>query len=296
MKCRRLYLLIVVLALVFVMSKAEVQIEEGKGLWAKDGDSFKVEFVGNGRATIRYASINAPGEDQCFGPEAREYNHQLVKDKNLWLEMNPVNGGYEMARGRILAHVFTDSDFAKGNNIETTLVSNGFAQLNVINPVDREIDKGENFDVRYGGWLIDAQVKAAINRQGWWGECDDYSHAKLVIAVIKFWSDSETVYIINRGQKDINLSQGWKLQDPKHELIFGKYLPMECILPSQGLLKVYSGPIASERKGKHTACGQSEIKFYWTGRKVWNNTGDEAWLYDPKGDLVYYYKYPLPWD
>ncbi len=61
---------------------------------------------------------------------------------------------------------------------------------------------------------------------------------------------------------------------------------------SGGILKIHSGPFATG-KDDPISCNQEIIDFYWTGQKVWNNDGDEAWLYRPDGSVAYYYYYPL---
>jgi len=291
--------LLLTLAFSLILLADQVELQQVLGISAHDGDTIKVEFPDGHRDKVRYASINAPGfkNNDCFSEEAKERNEELIKGKDLWLELDPLDDGYRRDNHkRLLAHVFLSPERTQTSSVEVRLVAEGYARLDVINPSDTVIRDGQDFDVRYADWIIAAQTEAAKARLGWWGECDDYGESEVIIAVIKQWSNDEIVYIVNRGDEPINLAAGWKLKDPKHELDFSDYLTGECLLPPGGLLRVHSGSVATGRGGEHTACGEPVVDFYWTGHKVWDNPGDEAWLYRPDGSTAYYYYYPLDWD
>ncbi|MCR4404753.1 MAG: lamin tail domain-containing protein [Candidatus Acetothermia bacterium] len=281
-----------------VLIAEPVELQQVRGVSARDGDTIVAELHDGGRGEVRYASINAPGLGQCLGPEAKQCNEALTKD--LWLELDPTDGGYQEVRDRLLAHVFLRLERSQTSSIEVQLVAEGCARLDVIDPNDTQLSQEKDFDVRYADWLVAAQLEAARSRNGWWGQCDDYGDSEVMIAAIKQWSDDEVVYILNRGDEEVDLEAGWKLSDgsgsPRNTLDFGQELAGQCILPAGGLLRVHSGPVSTGRGGEHTACGEQIIDFHWTGHKIWDNGKDEAWLYRPDGTVAYRYSYPLDWD
>jgi len=298
--------LLVVLAFSIIVIAGQADLREVMGMSAHDGDTISVNFDGE-KQDVRYVSINTPGlgNSDCFAEEAQQYNEELIKRQELWLELNPIKNGWEKDRnGRLLAHVFLSPDRTQTSSVEVCLVAEGYARLDVRDPIDDDIEIGEDFDVRYTHWIIPAQIGAATARDGWWGECDDYVDSNVIIAVIKQWSHDEIVYIVNRGGVPIDLAAGWKLWDEagkegdersKHRLDFSDELVGKCLVPPGGLLRVHSSSDAKGRGGKHTPCSELEIDFYWTGLTIWDQNGDEAYLYDPDGNLVYHYSYPLRW-
>jgi hypothetical protein len=246
--------------------------------------------------------VNAPRNDVCLGEKAKLVNDQLIKGKVIWLELDLQDGEYRRVRKRLLSHVFLEPVQTPSTSVSVILVSQGLARLDVIDPHDREILEGKDFDVRYADWIIEAQIKAARDRMGWWGECDPYRDSDLVIAAIKQWGDEETVYIANRGAEEIDLAAGWKLtSDPQQTLDFSRFAT-PLILPPGWVLRVFSGPIATGRGGEyHIQEDERTIDCYWTGRKIWRSNSDEAWLIlsrpGEEPQKIYYYSYPLnDWD
>ena len=293
-------LLFVVLAYSLILNGGTSDLLPVQGIRAKDGDTIVVVLPDGTREQVRYASINAPGLDQCFGEAARDYNEVLIKGKDLWIELNPTDDGYERAQDRLLAHVFLSPERTQTSSVSALMVAAGMARLDVFNPSDTAIRNGDDFSVRYADFIIATQIEAASARRGWWGECDNYTESDLIIAAIRQWSDDEIVYIVNRGSESVNLAAEWKLQDAsgseRNVLDFSDYLIWKCLLPPGGLLRIHSGSIATGRGGDHTTCGESKVDFYWTGHKIWNQDKDTAWLYDPAGGLIYDYVYPLDWE
>jgi len=293
-------LLFVVLACSLILNGETSDLLPVQGIRAKDGDTIVVAFSDGTREEVRYASINAPGLDQCFGEEAKDYNEAFIKGKDLWIELDPIDDGHERAQDRLLAHAFLVPARTQTSSVSALMVAAGMARLDVFNPSDTTIRNGDDFSVRYADFIIAAQIEAATARRGWWGECDNYTESDLIIAAIKQWSDDEIVYIVNRGSESVNLAAEWRLHDAsgseRNVLDFSDYLIGKCLLPPGGLLRIHSGPIATSRAGEHTACGESEVNFYWTGHKIWNQDKDTAWLYDPAGGLIYDYVYYLDWE
>ena len=270
-----------------------------QGIRAEDGDTILVQLPDGTRQDVRYASINAPGLDQCLGKDASEFNDVLIKGKNLWLDRHPIKDGYEMAQDRLVAHVFLSPMITQTSSVSAILVAAGLARLDVFYPNDTAIRNGDDFSVRYTDLIIPAQIDAAGSRRGLWGQCDNYAEANLIIAVVTQWSDDEIVYLLNRGEQPIDLAQAWILKDgsdsDRNVLDLSDHLIGECLLPSGGILRIHSGSIATGRGGEHTPCGDSPIDFYWTGHRIWDQDKDEARLYSPNGDLVNTYAYPLDW-
>jgi endonuclease YncB( thermonuclease family) len=270
-----------------------------RGVRANDGDTILVEFPDGTREGVRYASINAPGLDQCFGEKARDYNEELIKGKDLWLELHPSADGYERAQERLLAHVFLSPERTQTSSVEALLVAAGMARLDVFNPSDTAIRRGDDFSVRYANFIIAAQIDAAMHKRGLWGKCDQYADSNLIIAAIKQWSDDEIVYLLNRGEEPIDVASGWILTDSsdskRNTLDLSDHLFGKCLLPPGGILRIHSGSIATGKGDEHTPCGEQTIDFYWTGRRIWNQDKDEARLYSPDGELIDVYAYPLDW-
>jgi len=270
-----------------------------QGIRAEDGDTISVQLPDGTRQSVRYASINAPGSDQCLGKEASKFNDELIKGRELWLDRHPIKGGYEMAQDRLVAHVFLSPTPTQTSSVSCLLVKAGLARLDVFNPSDTAIRNGDDFSVRYSDLIIPAQIDAVKNRRGLWGECDSYSDSDLIIAALKQWSDDEIVYIINRGSEPVDLASGWTLTDSsgsdRNTLDLGEHIVGSCLLPPGGIMRIHSGSIATGRSDEHTACGEQMIDFYWTGRRIWNQDKDEARLYAPDGALVDVYTYPLDW-
>lgn len=293
-------LLFVVLAYSLILNGRTSDLLPVQGIRAKDGDTIVVAFSDGTREQVRYASINAPGLDQCFGEETRDYNEVLIKGKSLWIELHPIDDGYERAQDRLLAHVFLSPERTQTSSVSVLMVAAGMARLDAVTPSDTAIRNGDDFSVCYTDFIIAAQIEAASARRGWWGECDNYTESDLIIAAIRQWSDDEIVYIVNRGSESVNLAAEWKLRDAsgseRNVLDFSDFLIGKCLLPLGGLLRIHSGSIATGRGGEHTTCGESEVDFYWTGHKIWDQDKDTAWLYDPAGGLIDDYVYPLDWE
>jgi len=249
---------------------------EARGVRAIDGDTIMVELADGTREEVRIISVNAPGSDDCLGDRAKMASETLIKNRTIWLELDPERGMDRRVRNRLLAHVFLGPVRTPLAHLGTRLVAQGLAKLDVWEP--REAWPEDHFDIRYASWIIAAQVEAATRRSGWWGECDPYRDSDLVIAAIKQWG-AETVYIVNRGAEPINLADGWSLRDRRNNrLTFSAHLIGACLLPPGAVIRVYSGPVATGRGGEHTPCGEAEIAWYWTGRRIWDSREDEGWL------------------
>ena len=261
----------------------------------KDGDTATVQYSNGSTVDIRYASINAPGGAQSLGKTALIYEKQLIKGASkIVIDVKPSSKGEDGngLYGRRLAYVFLDTDRGVSDNVSVILVSEGFARLDVRNPSDKSIESGDDFDVRYAEEIINAQIKAAMTRQGWWGLDDTNAGSRVAIAAIKQWSADEIVYIVNRSEDAIDFSSGWKLRDSdSNELVFSEF-PNCSLLPGK-VLRVHSGPAIDAKPRQVLRRDNDDIDLYWRRDNVWNQKKDVAALSDPVGNLVYSYHYPL---
>ena len=293
-------LLTSILLFSFLIYGEEAELLPVQGIRAEDGDTILVQLSDGTRQDVRYASINAPGLDQCSGEDAAKLNDKLIRGKKLWLDRHQIKGGYEMARERLVAHVFLSPTITQTSSISVLLVAAGLARLDVFHPSDTAIRNGDDFSVRFTGLIIDAQIDAVKNRRGLWKKCDSYRQADLKIAAVKQWSDDEVVYVINRGKQPIDLTKGWVLKDSsdsdRNSLDFSDHFFGRCLLPPGGVLRIHSGSIATGRGDEHTPCDRQTIDFYWTGHRIWDQDKDEARLYAPDGTLIDTYTYPLDWN
>ena len=271
----------------------------------KDGDTITVRLASGGIMDVRYLGINAPelSDVEHLGPQAKGANSALVGSRNVWLEVEKINGDFRRGRDRrVLAYVFSDASHTQ--LVQEELAREGLGIIDFPGLTDREV-ASDDFPVRYAEQLIAAQVEAAKNRRGVWNLDDFYPQANLALAAIKFWGDKEAVYLINRGDKPVELANGWILMDnsgwksrkegrkPQHALLFHEFFGPSCLLPPGGVLLIYTGPgVAVQMRGRVTGCGTGRVEAYWTRRKVWDNDGDTAYLLGPDGKLCFVYAYP----
>jgi len=280
-------------ALVMILNPGDSQ--GIRGLTLKDGDTATIQFSNGDIVDIRYASINAPGGAQTLGKTVLTYEEQLIKEApRIVVDVKPSSEGKDGKGlyGRKLAYVFLSTGKEVRDNVNVILVSEGFARLDVRNPSDTNIESGNDFDVLYAEEIINAQIKAAMTRQGWWGLDDTNVGAHVVVAAIRQWSADETVYIINRSEEAIDFSSGWTLKDSdSHELVLSDF--SNCSLLPGKVLRVHSGPAVEAKLGQVLRRDNDDIDLYWRGDHVWNQDKDVATLSDPAGNLVYSYHYPL---
>ena len=270
-----------------------------------DGDTITVRLPNGEPLKVRYLGINSPelSDEEHSGQAAKDANSALVKNRNVWLEVERTNGDFRRGRDRrVLAHVFSDAE--RTQLVQQALVEKGLALIDLPGLTDREI-AADDFPIRYADQLIAAQIEAAQNRRGVWSLDDFYPNANLPIAAIKFWGEKEAVYLINRGNEPIELAKGWILMDasayasvqagkkPRNALKFTSFFGPSCMLPPGGELIIYSGPgIPVKMNGTVTGCGTKKVEAYWTRRKVWDNDSDTAYLLGPDGNLYFMYSYP----
>jgi micrococcal nuclease len=122
-----------------------------------DGDTVEVQLGGR-EEDVRYIGVDTPETVkpdepvQCFGPEASDFNHQLVEQQRVRLVF-----GVERrdVYGRLLAYVYLGDRF-----VNAELVRRGLARTLTIPPNDR-----------YASRFKRLQMAAARAGRGLWGAC-----------------------------------------------------------------------------------------------------------------------------
>lgn len=253
-----------------------------------DGDTIRV-WMGQRQEAVRYESIEATELDQAGGNAAREVHERLLGRQDLWLECargedgNLVHDG----RKRLLGYVFLTA--AGGECVNATLVREGAALISPRNIADDTPPAA--FPLKYLDQLLEAQLDAARNRRGWWRAGDPHAAANFLVCFVKFWGKDEVVWLLNRGERPVDLAQGWTLADATGRRPFapGQAIPIApCELPPGGICRVHSGPGAEKAE---VECGGRELDLVWRRQRVWNNDTDQAILRSPEGETVYVYTY-----
>lgn len=239
-----------------------------------DGDTIET----SSGERIRYIGINSPEKGQPFSSSATALNKELVLSKNVQLELDVQK---KDKYGRILAYVFVQNLFV---NLE--MVKKGLAVLETIQPNVAHQDK-----------ILEAQKEARENCLGTWKAlCHQNSSNTSGAAFtncVKIESihadapgndnqnkNGEWVKIKNSCSKSVSLDK-WLLKDSSAS---NKYQFNNFSLDALKNVLLYSG------------CGQdSSDKIYWKCPEgkyaIWNNSGDHAFLYNEKGELVSDYQY-----
>jgi micrococcal nuclease len=122
-----------------------------------DGDTIEVSI--DGRVDdVRYIGVDTPetvkpGEPvECFGPEASEFNHELVEGRVVKLEFDrELRDVYD----RLLAYVFVGDTF-----VNEELIRGGFARTLEIEP-----------NTSRAGQLAEVEQRAGDDGRGLWSTC-----------------------------------------------------------------------------------------------------------------------------
>jgi len=260
-----------------------------------DGDTIDVAFSDGTIDRVRFlgvdtpetsASGNKPGEYdgitdlEClasWGKEAKLFTKDYLQDKNIYIEFDPIAGkrGYY---GRLLAYIYLQN----GTDFTALLVKKGYARVYT----EGEFKKEDEY-LKY-------QNLAKSKKLGLWGcmigKYTTTSNAvtpssttgKVVIVKVHYDAGGPSVrdtevlndgYVVlkNEGSSGMNL-EGWMIMDKAgHAYKF----PPVILQPGQEIV-LHTG------KGVNTA-----HDLYWgSGRAIWNNDHDTAYLYDSQGELV----------
>jgi micrococcal nuclease len=231
-----------------------------------DGDT----VVTSGDQKVRYIGINAPETGQPYGAEATAFDRQLVQGKNVQI----LFGAQQKDQyGRLLGYVYVGKTLV---NVE--IVKNGWAVAENIPPNTthkNEIDQAEKI--------------AKQTCQGLWSDtCMPQTNSCLKISTIVYDApgvddqneNGEWVELTNNCPAVVDLS-GWLLKDSSAS---NSYTFGAISIPMQESIKIHSG------------CGiNTSTDLYWQcpakQHAIWNNTGDEAMLFDNHGKLLSVYSY-----
>lgn len=121
-----------------------------------DGDTIVVRLSDGREERVRYIGIDAPEYDartdtgQAFGQEAHNANAELLGNGPLWLALDRE---HRDRFGRLLAYVYTDTDF-----VNAALIRDGLAHVLVIEP-----------NVKHMDLLLQLQAEALAAGHGLWG-------------------------------------------------------------------------------------------------------------------------------
>ncbi len=126
-----------------------------------DGDTVQVNVEGK-TETVRLIGMNAPESVdprkpvQCFGMEASNKAKEVLADKKVFLETDPVEGDKDIY-GRFLRYIFLED----GTNFSKLMINEGYA---------REYTYyGKQY--KYRDEFKNSQQEAKAEKMGLWGVC-----------------------------------------------------------------------------------------------------------------------------
>ena len=235
-----------------------------------DGDTVDIETLFGDRETVRLIGINTPESGECFSEEATVALGALLSDEVITMTADVSDRDQY---GRLLRYLWLD----RGVFVNEIMVRGGYAQARDYPP-----------DSLYAAEMVAAQQSARADAVGIWAQdaCGPATRADLrVIEVLSDPPGSDTdnlegewVDIVNVGLTEISM-RGWVLKDEssRHRYAF----PDDFVIAPQGVVRI------------HTGCGPDDDEtLHWcNGSAVWNNTGDTAFLLDPNGNIVSFYRY-----
>ena len=135
-------------------------IEPGVVTRVIDGDTVEV-LISNESHVVRYIGIDTPETKhpskpiECFGPEASQFNEELVAGKQVLLEEDVTD---KDRYGRLLRYVWIEGV----GLVNQVLVENGYARVSTYPP-----------DVKYESLFIAAESSAQADGIGRWGACSE---------------------------------------------------------------------------------------------------------------------------
>lgn len=249
-----------------------------------DGDTITVS-IGDRLYTVRYIGIDTPETVhpskpvQWMGEEASAANAALVEGQTVYLEKDVS----ETDRyGRLLAYVY----LADGRMVNEELVRLGYAYSSSYPP-----------DVYRQGAMIAAQQTAVAAGVGLWGTPppevaaqtpapDTVNRAETIdlgsAVILSEYGGTqvpEYMAVTNTGDADVDLS-GWYLFSVRRGNENQTYtFAQGYVLAAGATVRVYSGPGAE-------AAAAADSGLFWTEKRMWNDEGDPAELYDAGGVMV----------
>lgn len=241
--------------------------EQADVMWIVDGDTLVVS-LGGAEQTVRLIGINAPEAGECSADRAGERLAELASGR---VRLETDSEGRDR-RGRLLAYLWAD-----GVLVNEALAAEGLALARAYPP-----------NTARQAALQTAEDTARRARLGLWAPdaCGAPTGFHLEITEIR-WNppgpdeddlNGEYLVIVNRAERPADLG-GFTLRD---ESSSNRYrFPPGWILPAGGRAAVHSGS-GRDRPG---------ILYWGSGRPIWNNGGDRAFLLDPAGNITAEYSY-----
>ncbi|WP_232461980.1 lamin tail domain-containing protein [Thermococcus siculi] len=260
-----------------------------------DGDTIDVAFSNGTVERVRFLGVDTP-ETSASRNKADEYDHitdleclaswgvaakffvrDSIQDRVVYIEFDPIAGkrGYY---GRLLAYVYLKN----GTDFTALLVKKGYARVYTEGKFRKE------------GKYVSYQKTAESRKLGLWGcEVGRYANENGAatnvastgdVVIVKVHYDAggphvrdteqlndEYVVLENRDSTTVNL-KGWLIMDKADHRY---YFPSVTLQPGKRIV-LHTG------KGTNTA-----HDLYWgSGRAIWNNDHDTAYLYNSQGELV----------
>lgn len=229
-----------------------------------DGDTIRVELADGGLEPVRLIGIDTPEQGECPAEEATAFLAGLVGSREVRLVADTSDRD---SSGRLLRYVYLGELF-----VNEAVVREGLAIARRYQP-----------DTAMAGALASAQAEARALGVGIWKPevCGPAGRGLRIVGLRydppgddRSSPNREWVRIENAGQAPVDLS-GWMLRDESasHRYTFPDALPL----------------LAGESVTVFTGCGaDAPSELYWCvqGSAVWNNSGDTAFLVDPRGNIV----------
>lgn len=222
---------------------------------------------------IRYLGINAPEKGQPYSTLSTAKNKDLILNKTVGLEFDVAQ---KDRYGRTLAYIFLGNTFV---NLE--MVNSGLAVSETIPP-----------NVKYQDLILSAQKTTRDACRGMWENyCfKDNSKNTSCLSISTIYANppgddnknknGEWIEFKNTCQNSVSMNN-WLLKDNSAS---NKYEFKNFSLPENQSIRLHSG------------CGQnSNTDLFWSCPEpryaIWNNSGDHAYLYNEKQNLVADYSY-----
>lgn len=226
-----------------------------------DGDSLIITIAG-AEEEVRLLGVNAPEREECRGDAAREALTALVEGEQVLV----VPDGRDQF-DRLLGTIYHS-----GTDVALDLLASGNAIALTVEHPDR---------LTY----IQAEQDAFIEGLGIWDRTACGAGTDTTRVYVDFLEadppgqdlDGERVTLGNEGAP-ADLS-GWVLRD---ESSANRYrIPDGTVLEPGEIVTIWTG------------CGDDTLStlFWCADQPVWNNGGDTAFLLDPNGNIVNYYRY-----
>jgi micrococcal nuclease len=240
-----------------------------------DGDTIDVRIDG-AQATVRLLGINAPEQDECWGPESTLNLGTLIDGRDILL----VSGEEDTDEfGRLLRYVYLDEPDGP-IFINSVMVQLGNAG---------GLSNGHQHERVFKG----LEASAFQSGAGMWGTfvCGDAEGIAADRPVIRVGDvqydpdgpdnerlDEETVTIVNEGYGRVSIS-GWVLRDEssRNRMTF----PNGTVLAPGDSVTVVTGCTG----------GPADAIYWCNDGAVWSNQGDTVIVTDTLGNAVIWYWY-----